>query len=539
MSRPTVFISYSWDDEDHKRWVAKLATELRKGGAEARLDQWHTELGDPLPTFMTNEIRDNDFVLVVCTPSYRRKSDQGKGGVGYEGSIMTAEVAASGNHRKYIPVLARGLWEDAAPSWLKGKRFADLSNESAYEENREDLLKTLLGARPGAPPVRPAATGPSAEATSVAQGKDQRSRHPKQETRRRAESRDGERGSESWSGRKAMAAYTVVGLAVAALGLLYDAGLLRQVGLWQLEDQGPSETPETDAQGEASDAPAPREPGTVFADCDDCPSMVVVPRGRFTMGSPPLEAERYPNEGPLRPVLVAEPFAVSVYEVTRGEFRRFVTESGYASVAGCFIVDEREWRFSEAHSWRDVGFEQSDSHPAGCISWHDARTYVAWLSQKSGKAYRLPSESEWEYMARGGTESARYWEEGGEASQCSFANAADASTWFRWRAPCNDGYEYTSPVGGYEPNLFGVYDVLGNVREWTQDCWHDKHSAEPDGTAARERDGCPLRVARGGSRYTGTRAIRSAHRSKYAPSVRNQNTGFRVARTLGPSTTRN
>ena len=90
MSRHNVFISYSWDDEEHKRWVATLATDLRNDGVETRLDQWHTELGDPLPAFMAKEIRDNDFVLVVCTPNYRRKSEEGRGGVGYEGSIMTA-----------------------------------------------------------------------------------------------------------------------------------------------------------------------------------------------------------------------------------------------------------------------------------------------------------------------------------------------------------------------------------------------------------------------------------------------------------------
>ena len=327
----------------------------------------------------------------------------------------------------------------------------------------------------------------------------------------------------------------MIGVAVAALALLYASGFLRQVGQGEPQEHGKAGDLGKEAPSGELDEVAPLEAGTVFVDCDGCPAMVVVPAGRFTMGSPARETGRYGNEGPMRPVAVREPFAVGVYEVTRGQYRRFVTESGYVVAGGCSVRDGRngEWRLSTSHGWRDVGFDQTDSHPVACVSWNDARAYVGWLSEESGERYRLPSESEWEYMARGGSGFARYWEkEGLRPSQCRFANAADANTGFSWRARCDDGYEYTAPVGSFEPNAFGVHDVLGNVWEWAQDCWYDDYSDGPNGNRAREREGCSLRVLRGGSRYVAPEGIRSAHRFKHDQSVRNQNTGFRVARSL-------
>ena len=154
MSTPKAFISYSWDDEDHKSWVAKLATDLRSDGVDTILDQWHVVLGDQLPSFMEKEIRENNYVLIICTPNYKLKSDERKGGVGYEGDIMTAEVLNKGNHRKFIPVLARGKWDESAPTSLKGKKYVDLSTKEMYRKNYSDLTTTLLGTRPVVPPLR-------------------------------------------------------------------------------------------------------------------------------------------------------------------------------------------------------------------------------------------------------------------------------------------------------------------------------------------------------------------------------------------------
>ena len=154
MTAPRAFVSYSWDDEAHKTWVATLATDLRRDGIETILDQWHTVPGDQLPAFMEKEILKNDYVLVICTPNYRLKSDERLGGVGYEDDIMTAEMLTYGNHRKFIPVLARGTWAESAPSWLKGKYYVDLSTPEKYRKYYPDLTSTLLRTRPVAPPLR-------------------------------------------------------------------------------------------------------------------------------------------------------------------------------------------------------------------------------------------------------------------------------------------------------------------------------------------------------------------------------------------------
>ena len=154
MSATKAFILYSWDDDQHKEWVAKLATDLRDDGVETILDQWHAVPGDQLPEFMERHIRESDYVLIVCTPNYRLKSNERRGGVGYEGDIMTAEVHIQRNHRKFVPIIARGTWEDVAPSWLKGKYYIDLSSLDRYRENYSDLTATLLGRRPSAPPLR-------------------------------------------------------------------------------------------------------------------------------------------------------------------------------------------------------------------------------------------------------------------------------------------------------------------------------------------------------------------------------------------------
>ena len=146
MSTPKAFVSYSWDGDSHNEWVAALATQLRGDGIETMLDQWHAVPGDQLPAFMEKEIRENDYVLIVCSPNYRLKS----------GDIMTAEVHTQGNHRKFIPILARGSWDESAPSWLKGKYYIDLSTAERKAKNYPDLTATLLGTRAAAPPVQPA-----------------------------------------------------------------------------------------------------------------------------------------------------------------------------------------------------------------------------------------------------------------------------------------------------------------------------------------------------------------------------------------------
>ena len=265
------------------------------------------------------------------------------------------------------------------------------------------------------------------------------------------------------------------------------------------------------------------EPGRRFRDCPACPELVVVPSGSFMMGSPASEAGRFDNEGPQHRVTIAEPFAVSVHEVTRGEFARFVRETNRSTGNSCWVrdVSEGKWVEGSGRTWRNPGFEQTDRHPVVCVNWDDARAYVRWLSRKAGEGYRLLSESEWEYVARAGTRTARYWGER-ESDQCRHGNGADASTTFDWRVSCSDGHARTSPVGTYTENGFGLHDVLGNVFEWVQDCWNDSYEGAPGNGRAWESGNCSLRVARGGSWLSsGIRGLlRSANRIRYSSGFR-------------------
>jgi formylglycine-generating enzyme required for sulfatase activity len=303
-------------------------------------------------------------------------------------------------------------------------------------------------------------------------------------------------------------------------------------------------------QAAASVKEAPRavlRPGSVFQDCADCPRMVVIPPGEFTMGSPASEAGRGVEEGPQRQVAIAQPFALGRTEVTVAEFRRFADETGYKTDAerdpraqGCsgFIYADPAAASAEppaVTSWRSPGLTQAESHPVLCVSWNDARSYAQWLSKKTGKRYRLPSEAEWEYAARAGSVTARYW--GDDPVQaCRFANVADQSRFQTWgfgqKHECTDGHYFTAPAGGYAPNRFGLYDMLGNAWEWTEDCWNASYAGAPQDGSAWLAGDCAQRVSRGGSWSTVPRFARSAARSKNTADSRDNLTGFRLARTV-------
>ncbi len=148
-----VFISYSWDSDDHKKWVRDLAARLRGDGIDVTLDQWHLVPGDQLPQFMEQAIRESNYVLIVCTHKYKDRSDKRQGGVGNEGDIITAEFMTTHNHSKFIPLLRQQSWSDSAPSWMLGKYFIDFSSSPYSEKSYEDLQSTILGTREKAPPV--------------------------------------------------------------------------------------------------------------------------------------------------------------------------------------------------------------------------------------------------------------------------------------------------------------------------------------------------------------------------------------------------
>jgi len=269
------------------------------------------------------------------------------------------------------------------------------------------------------------------------------------------------------------------------------------------------------------------------------PEMVVIPRGGFMMGSPETEGDRTSYEDPPHEVTISWPFALSRHEITVGQFRQFVQNVGYRTTAeksnkGCFLwnADKKEFRQLREHHWDNPGFQQNDDHPVVCVSWEDAQAYVAWLSDRSGKPYRLPSEAEWEYAARAGTTTARFYP---EDQQCKYANGlgqeGKAITGPDWTlAECTDDYVYTAPVGRFKSNQLGLSDMLGNVVEWTQDCWHDNYQGAPgDGSAWVEKGDCNRRVVRGGSGFDNPQGLRSAGRGRLNTDEASYLLGFRIA----------
>ena len=250
--------------------------------------------------------------------------------------------------------------------------------------------------------------------------------------------------------------------------------------------------------------------------------MVVIPSGEFNMGSPSSEVGRDSQES-LRRVVMDKSFAIGKTEVTRRQFEYFVKETSYAVANECWIFSNGKWEKSLENNWRNPGYPQDGNHPVACISWNDAKAYTDWLSRKTGKAYRLPTEAEWEYAARAGTATARYWGEDPSQS-CSYANLGDRSakekvsgwiTLYKQEHACSDNYAYTAPVGSFKPNRFGLYDMLGNVLEWTEEC----NSGD-----------CKKRGIRGGAWSNNAQPARSANRRWEGVTAHSSIFGFRPVR---------
>jgi formylglycine-generating enzyme required for sulfatase activity len=240
---------------------------------------------------------------------------------------------------------------------------------------------------------------------------------------------------------------------------------------------------------------APRS-GDSFRDCPDCPELIVIPAGSFDMG-----AAATPFDRPVHRVTLAEPFAMSRNEITFDDWDKCV-----AAGACRFKPDDRGWGRGD--------------HPVINVSWSDAKEYVAWLGQKTGKSYRLPSEAEWEYAARAGTKTPFYW---GAQVGTHMANCRDCQT---------GGPVQTLSVGSFPPNPFGLNDMAGNAAEWLEDCWNESYKGAPADGSPWSSGQCAMRVLRGGSFDTQSAYVKSAARFRYDSDVRYFGNGFRVARKL-------
>jgi formylglycine-generating enzyme required for sulfatase activity len=257
-----------------------------------------------------------------------------------------------------------------------------------------------------------------------------------------------------------------------------------------------------------------------------------IPAGSFLMGSPADEVGRSDDETQHK-VTLTRGFLMGITHVTRGQFASFVQESGYQTNAEkegfASVSDEKGFTTVKGASWRDPGFEQQDDHPAVEISWSDATMFCNWLSKKEGKRYRLPTEAEWEYAARAGTQLAFPWGNNADDGQ-GWANCADQTVKqkfpklpaFKW----TDGYVFTSPAGAFKPNAFGLYDMIGNALEWCSD-WAANY---PDGDATDPHgaENGRIHVLRGGSWRYSPRYCRCANRGYIAPTAQNNLIGFRI-----------
>ncbi len=281
---------------------------------------------------------------------------------------------------------------------------------------------------------------------------------------------------------------------VALLMIGRDGWAQNEQSYWQ-RVMGPAVLDVEQERGKAAKA------GSDFSECArGCPTMVVVPAGQFMMGAAPTERDRAPGEGPQHEVTIAKPFALSKTEVTFEQWDVCV------AAGACRETTDNSWGRGD--------------RPVINVSWDDAKQYAAWLSRATGKAYRLPSEAEWEYAARAGTQ-----------TRFSFGDDDSQLGQYAWYFG-NSGRK-TQPVGGKTANAFGLQDMHGNVFEWVEDPWHDDYQGAPSDGSVWPKDRIPTRrVVRGGSWYYDSKGLRSASRAGPPANLRDGNVGFRLARAL-------
>jgi formylglycine-generating enzyme required for sulfatase activity len=253
------------------------------------------------------------------------------------------------------------------------------------------------------------------------------------------------------------------------------------------------------------------KPKSAFRECDKCPEMVVVPGGSFTMGSLDSERDHARYEAPLHRVTFAQPFAVGKFAVTFEEWDACVTDGG-----------------CNGYGPKDEGWGRG-RRPVINVSWNEANAYVAWLSGKTGKSYRLLSEAEREYVTRAGTRTTFWW-----GDTISLRQANYNGTYVYGNSPMGEYRRLTLPVDSFRSNSWGLFQVHGNVWEWTQDCWHEDYAGAPTDGSPWVSGRCSYRMVRGGSWATDPGSLRAAVRGRFAVDFRSNSQGFRVARTLPP-----
>ncbi len=504
-SRTTACVQFEGDLQASKARAAMLTTELANARNALQSEQSKIEKMDQAlaeATAAEDAARKNGEAAL-------RKLDQ------YQAELrpLRASLATQQNeHRTII-----GTWEARAKSLeaeLQAERARSDARAAESAPAREtpqnyDTTVAIDASPQAAPPAGEWRMEPTLWASEAAAG-------PPSDRQPQPAARAGKpRPTAGALARTAGVAAAIVVLAVVA---------------WSLVRKG---APRATAPVAVSSAPGPAEPGSVVRDCPTCPAVTILPAGRFKQGSARTDSGSASSERPLHWVAI-RPFALSTSAITVDEFRAFVSATG-RDMRGCDTYDDK-WRYRPERNWQNPGFAQNGSHPVTCVSWDDATAYAAWLSTTTGHRYRLPSASEWEYAARAGGDALQPWNSDASAA-CASANVADQRAARQYRGwavfPCDDGYVYTAPVGSFKANSFGLNDMLGNVLQWTADCWHADYTGAPVDGSPRPYGDCTEREVRGSSWFTTPKFVRASYRNHFATTYRASSVGIRVARDIG------
>lgn len=261
------------------------------------------------------------------------------------------------------------------------------------------------------------------------------------------------------------------------------------------------------------------------------PSMIHIEKGSYNMGS--YYGDK--DEKPPHKIVIDYDFEISKYEVTVQSFKSFIRATGYKTDAeknnSCYTWINDIWVYKTGVTWKNPNYLQEDTHPVVCVSWEDSKQYIEWLNKQTNKNYRLPTEAEWEYIAKAGTSTK--WSFGNNKKHLKFhANIADSLSTYTWKESWNDGYKYTAPVGSYMANQLGVHDMYGNVWEWCEDWYAENYQNTPRNGSTNNKNHNKKKVFRGASWINFPSSTRSANRFYDTPTSRYNVIGFRVARTL-------
>ncbi|MCS5691715.1 SUMF1/EgtB/PvdO family nonheme iron enzyme [Cyanobium sp. FGCU-6] len=449
MTNPSVFLSYSHDSVAHKAWVRKLAEDLRHGGVDATLDQWDLKAGADVVAFMAAGIRRADRVLLVCTSTYVSKAEQRKGGAGYEGLIVTSQVARAIDTVKFIPLVRDNPNDPLLPDFLGPRLWLDFRDDRLYGERLEELLRELHDQpRFRKPPLgRPSFLADPAEASVPTV--------PVRQPPVR------EKPAATTAGAPQREASAASHALPTETHDLETARLRRQGEGWRVERRSLRLERALLPLGEEISLP-----------------LLWIPGGEFVMGSPPDELERSDSEGPQHRVRLAG-FCLGQTPITQAQWRavaRLVPPLGerwqrQLPANPSYFQPQGEKKGPHGRFALLPGESKTEQRPVEQVSWHEAmefcRRVETLLPVGSGLRCSLPSEAQWEYACRAG-ESTPF--SCGETISPELANYVANDTYAD--GPKGKYREQTTPVGMFPANAWGLHDMHGNVWQWCADDWH-------------------------------------------------------------------